>query len=295
MTAEQNIAFGLKVRRAKKEDIRRTVDQMLELTKLKDHRHKYPAELSGGQRQRVALARALAYKPQAMLFDEPFSALDPLIRSQLRAEVRELLRELKVSTFFITHDQEEALELGDRIAILRDGVIEQQGTATEIYNQPGNEFIATFLGSANTLSGVVRGGAVAVGPLRIPVPNPSLLMEGRKVKVVFRPEDLVLGVKPEFTNTRYHLGQGLVESVSHFGSTERLVVRLLLHYVSYEGNNHSQINLTVVSERRCEDAFITVSRTKWEARETPLATHDGVIVGLKDFRILAQPCCSPHS
>jgi ABC-type Fe3+/spermidine/putrescine transport system ATPase subunit len=291
MTAEKNIAFGLKVRRLKREVVQRVVDEMLELTKLKEHRHKYPAELSGGQRQRVALARALAYKPQAMLFDEPFSALDPLTRAEMRNEVRELLQQLKVSTLFITHDQHEALELGDRIAILRDGIIEQEGTPTEVYNHPRSEFIATFLGSANTLSGLVRENSAVVGPLRIPLRGPASILEGQRIKIVFRPEDVVLGLQPVLTDTPYHLGQGLVESISHFGSSERLVIRLLLRYTPYQAQ-HSKSNLTLISEPEVDDALVTVNRTKWEARENKLSIHDPVIVGLREYKILPRPYCS---
>jgi ABC-type Fe3+/spermidine/putrescine transport system ATPase subunit len=292
MTAEQNIAFGLKVRRVRKEVIRKVVQEMLALTKLTEHRHKYPAELSGGQRQRVALARALAYKPEAMLFDEPFSALDPLTRTELRREVRELLHRLNVSAFFITHDQQEALELGDRIAILRDGIIEQVGTPDEIYNQPKSEFIATFLGTANALLGVLREDAAVIGPVRLTLPAPCPFLEGQPIKILFRPEDVVLGLQPVLTDTPYHLGQGLIEDISYFGSTERLVVRVLLRY-SVAQVHHSKMKLALVSELPTDDVRITVSRTKWEARENKLSLHDPVIVGLKDYQILPIPSCSP--
>jgi len=128
MTAEQNITFGLRIRRVARAERRRRLDELIELTKLQDHRRKYPAQLSGGQRQRVAVARALAHQPDAMLFDEPFSALDAVARTELRRDIRSLLRELRVTTLFITHDQEEALELADRVAVVNSGVIEQEGT-----------------------------------------------------------------------------------------------------------------------------------------------------------------------
>src|SRR5882762_4011091 len=139
MTAEQNIAFGLRVRNARREAIQQTVDEMLELTQMVEHRRKYPAQLSGGQRQRVAVARALAHRPHAMLFDEPFSALDPVTRTEIRREVRSLLRGLNVSALFITHDQEEALEMADNVTVLHNGSIEQSGTPFEIYNRPMTE------------------------------------------------------------------------------------------------------------------------------------------------------------
>jgi sulfate transport system ATP-binding protein len=291
MTAAQNIAFGLKVRKIKKQLIRRTVDDLLELTKLTEHRNKYPGELSGGQRQRVALSRALAYNPKAMLFDEPFSALDPLTRVDLRREVRDLLKRLKVAALFITHDQQEALELGDRIAILRDGIIEQAGKAEHIYNNPHNEFIASFMGTANTLLGVFRDHSVHIGPIRLPLNSFTNHKEGQPVKVVFRPEDVVLGLQPVLTDTPYHLGQGLVERITSFGSTEQLLIRVLLHYTP---QSH-RANLGLVSDNQVDNALLTVTRTKWEATANKLSLHDPVIVGLRDFKLLSDhPCSCRH-
>ena len=158
MNVEQNIAFGLKLRRKPKADIKQTVDRLVELVHLEEHRTKYPSQLSGGQQQRVAIARALAYEPEVLLFDEPFGALDAQIRTKLRREIRTLLKEIKVPSIFITHDQEEALELGDRIAVLNAGRIEQIGTPFEVYSKPSTEHVATFLGAANILDGSIRNG-----------------------------------------------------------------------------------------------------------------------------------------
>ncbi|HEY6402306.1 MAG TPA: ABC transporter ATP-binding protein, partial [Blastocatellia bacterium] len=144
-TAEQNVAFGLEARKLTRAEIDRTVDEMLDLVNLREHRKKYPSQLSGGQRQRVALARALAFRPTAMLFDEPFSALDAVTRLELRREIRNLLREMNIAALFITHDQEEALEVADRIIVLNRGRIEQEGAPFDVYNRPRNEFVATFL------------------------------------------------------------------------------------------------------------------------------------------------------
>src|SRR6266571_5832917 len=136
MTVEKNIGYGLKIRRRPRKERKRIVNELLQLVKLEDHRKKYPWQLSGGQQQRVAIARTLAYKPQVLLFDEPFGALDAQTRVHLRREIRALLRKVKVPAIFITHDQEEALELGDRIAVLNDGHLEQVGTPDEVYNHP---------------------------------------------------------------------------------------------------------------------------------------------------------------
>ena len=128
MNVEENIGYGLRIRKRSKKDIQETVDRLIEMVHLENHRKKHPSQLSGGQQQRVAIARALAYEPEVLLFDEPFGALDAQIRHSLRREIRALLKQIKVPSIFITHDQEEALELGDRIAVLNAGRLEQIGT-----------------------------------------------------------------------------------------------------------------------------------------------------------------------
>src|SRR5687767_15275887 len=153
MTVEKNIGYGLRIRKRRRKQIRETVNELLALVQLEEHRKKYPSQLSGGQQQRVAIARTLAYKPEVLLFDEPFGALDTQTRSHLRREIRALLRKVNVPAVFITHDQEEALELGDRIAVINAGNIEQIGTPAEVYNNPATEYVATFLGAANILEG----------------------------------------------------------------------------------------------------------------------------------------------
>src|SRR6186713_2200918 len=168
MTVEKNIGYGLKIRRRKRKEIRETVKELLSLVQLEEHRKKYPSQLSGGQQQRVAIARTLAYKPEVLLFDEPFGALDTRTRVHLRREIRALLRKVNVPSIFITHDQEEALELGDRVAVINKGHIEQIGTPYEIYNQPATEYVATFLGAANILEAVVKEGFVETECAKIP-------------------------------------------------------------------------------------------------------------------------------
>ncbi len=144
------------------------MNELLSLVQLEEHRKKYPSQLSGGQQQRVAIARTLAYKPEVLLFDEPFGALDTQTRVHLRREIRALLKKVNVPAIFITHDQEEALELGDRVAVLNVGHIEQIGTPFEIYNHPATEYVATFLGAANILDAVVRKDFLEVGSAQIP-------------------------------------------------------------------------------------------------------------------------------
>src|SRR6267142_600684 len=168
MTVEKNIGYGLRIRHRRRKEVKKTVNELLELVQLEEHRKKYPSQLSGGQQQRVAIARTLAYNPEVLLFDEPFGALDAQTRGHLRREIRALLKKVNVPAIFITHDQEEALELGDRIAVINVGHIEQIGTPYEVYNNPATEYVATFLGAANILEGVVRRDHVEVGSAQIP-------------------------------------------------------------------------------------------------------------------------------
>src|SRR5205807_4884644 len=188
MTVEKNIGYGLRIRGRRRREVKEKVAQLLKLVRLEEHRKKYPSQLSGGQQQRVAIARTLAYEPQVLLFDEPFGALDAQTRVRLRREIRALLREVNVPAVFITHDQEEALELGDRIAVLHAGHLEQVRTPEEVYNRPETEYVATFLGAANLLLGVAAGGRVELGTASIEAGAESArFREGQSVKLVFRP------------------------------------------------------------------------------------------------------------
>jgi ABC-type Fe3+/spermidine/putrescine transport system ATPase subunit len=292
-TAEGNIAFGLEARKAPRAEIGRTVEKMLDLVNLRDHRKKYPSQLSGGQRQRVALARALAFRPAAMLFDEPFSALDAVTRLELRREIRALLREMNIPAFFITHDQEEALELADRIIVLNRGRIEQIGTPFEVYNHPRNEFVATFLGAANVLLGRWVEGRVNIGRIRLKAtPDSPLLSERQPVKVIFRPEDVVLNFQPQLLDTPYALGRAVVEDVSYIGHSERLVARLMLwshlHPAGAETEQDTQMQraLSIVDESQADGFPIVITRNKWDATDMELAPGDLVVVGLKGYRLL---------
>jgi ABC-type Fe3+/spermidine/putrescine transport system ATPase subunit len=291
MTVEENIAYGLKLRRTPEKGVRRVLGEMLELIRLTDHRRKYPSQLSGGQRQRVAVARALAFRPEAMLFDEPFSALDAVTRAELRREVRSLLKMMGIPAFFITHDQEEALELGDRIAVINSGAVEQVDTPFEIYNHPRNEFVATFLGAANVLVGRWREGYVRIGEVRIKAAPGAAAgyRERQPVKVVFRPEDAVLGFQRQLLDTPFYLGSGVIDDVSYTGPVERLVVRL--HLRPQHGPGTAGVSSPKIS--RADEAYpegfpVTVTRTKWEASEMSLTPGDPVVVGLKDYRLLAH-------
>lgn len=164
-TVRQNVAFGLELRRWKKEAIKRRVDELLDLVQLKGYGSRFPSQLSGGQRQRVALARALAVQPRVLLLDEPFSALDAKVRKELRAWLRNLHDEMHVTTVIVTHDQEEAMEVADRIVVMNEGRIEQIGTPAEIYDHPATPFVMGFVGAVNVLpGGSLPGPTVAADP-----------------------------------------------------------------------------------------------------------------------------------
>ncbi|MFQ3585462.1 MAG: sulfate/molybdate ABC transporter ATP-binding protein [Cyanobacteriota bacterium] len=151
MTVRQNVAFGLEIRKASRAEIRARVDELLELVQLSGFGDRYPSQLSGGQRQRVALARALAVEPQVLLLDEPFGALDAKVRKELRAWLRRLHDEVHVTTVFVTHDQEEAMEVADQIVVMNQGRIEQVGSPAEIYDHPATPFVMSFVGQVNVL------------------------------------------------------------------------------------------------------------------------------------------------
>src|SRR5436305_972741 len=228
MTVEKNIGYGLKIRRQPRKERKETVNRLLKLVQLEEHRKKYPWQLSGGQQQRVAIARTLAYKPQVLLFDEPFGALDAQTRVHLRREIRGLLRQVKVPSVFITHDQEEALELGVRIAVINEGKLEQIGTPDDVYNHPATEYVATFLGAANLLLGVAVGGFVEIGTAKLPAEKETKKFRpGQSVKLVFRPEDVCLSpANAKLPEGCRRLANGVIEEVNFVGAYERLNVRL---------------------------------------------------------------------
>jgi sulfate transport system ATP-binding protein len=175
MSVFENIAFGLRVRpketRPPEKEIRSRVEKLLKLIQLEPLAKRFPGQLSGGQRQRVALARALAVEPKVLLLDEPFGALDAKVRKELRRWLRQLHDEIHITTLFVTHDQEEALEVADRVAILRDGRIEQIGTPEEIYDHPASPFVYDFLGNVNLFSGRIKDGAVVISGTEIAAPE----------------------------------------------------------------------------------------------------------------------------
>jgi sulfate transport system ATP-binding protein len=195
----ENIAFGLRVRpketRLAEAEIRARVEKLLQLIQLEPLAKRLPGQLSGGQRQRVSLARALAVEPKVLLLDEPFGALDAKVRKELRRWLRQLHDEIHITTLFVTHDQEEALEVADRVAILRDGRIEQIGTPEEIYDHPASPFVYDFLGNVNLFSGRIKDGAVVIGDTEFDAPETAGETDTDAIAFV-RPHDVRITREP---------------------------------------------------------------------------------------------------
>jgi putative spermidine/putrescine transport system ATP-binding protein len=221
MTVRDNVAFGLRMRRVAKAGRDRRAAEMLELVGLSAQADRYAHQISGGQQQRVALARALAIQPQVLLLDEPLSALDAKVRAQLRDEIRRIQLEVGTTTLFVTHDQEEALAIADRVGVMREGHIEQLGTPTEVYSRPATSFVAEFVGLTNRLPGNVRGGEVTVRGLRIPLVDRDAA-DGPVVALI-RPEAVT--VAESGTQAAGPL-TGAVIAVTFLGATSRVSVDL---------------------------------------------------------------------
>ena len=225
MTVADNIGFGLKVRKRDKASIAKRTAELLELIGLPGTGDRYPWQMSGGQQQRVALARALAFEPQVLLLDEPLSALDAKIRVSLRAEIRSIQRALGITTVYVTHDQEEALSLSDRIVVMSEGHIEQIGTPFEIYNFPQTPFVARFVGTLNVLNARVvdaAAGRLDVGGQEMRARGAVGSGAGSTVSLALRPEILTLGDgEPGHVRLR-----GTVDEVTFLGAVVRVRIKL---------------------------------------------------------------------
>ena len=203
MTVGENVAFGLPPRKVPAEERRRRVAEALAAVDLAGFEDRKVTELSGGQQQRVALARALAPRPDVLLLDEPLSNLDPTLREKTRRELKATIRRAGITTLFVTHEQEEAFDLGDRVAVLHAGVLEQVGTPEELYDAPRTRFVAMFVGRASLLSGVWSAGDAGAGRVRLPegiewpAVSPEPLAQGHPVEVVIRPEALSVSREPK--------------------------------------------------------------------------------------------------
>jgi sulfate transport system ATP-binding protein len=221
MTVYENVAFGLRVKprtlRPPEPDIAKRVKQLLELVQLEWLAHRYPTQLSGGQRQRVALARALAVEPRVLLLDEPFGALDAKVRKELRRWLRRLHKELHITSIFVTHDQDEALEVADRIVLMNSGRIEQIGTPQEVYERPATAFAYGFLGAVNRFAGRIDGHSLRIGKDTVPLADRAAA-DGDDVIAFARPHEL--DILPEANAT-----QGLAAKVNRVlvcGATARV-------------------------------------------------------------------------
>ncbi|MCI0344847.1 MAG: ABC transporter ATP-binding protein [Chloroflexi bacterium] len=225
MSVGDNVGFGLKVRKRPPDQIRKRVAELLELVHLGEKADRYPYQLSGGQQQRVALARALAFEPRVLLLDEPLSALDAKIRVALRAEIRSIQRQLGITTVYVTHDQEEALSLSDRVVVMSEGRIEQVGAPFEIYNFPATHFVASFVGTLNLVTaGVVDAalGRISIGGQEVVAARPVTDVDANgTVVVALRPEGLRLGGGDGQNQLR-----GLIDDVAFLGSIVRVRVKL---------------------------------------------------------------------
>ena len=237
LTVAQNIGFGMRVAGASRAQIDERVGEMLEIIKLPQHGKRYPFQLSGGQQQRVALARALAVKPQALLLDEPLSALDAKIRVSLREEIRSIQRKLGITTIYVTHDQEEALSMSDRIVVMHEGVAEQVGTPFEIYNRPATRFVASFVGTLNVLRATVLDPATGAGRVAgrdLSIGRPLPTTAGEEVSLSLRPEVVSLGRE----QGRPLELPGTVSEVSFLGSVIRVRVQVADLHLSLDTFNN---------------------------------------------------------
>jgi putative spermidine/putrescine transport system ATP-binding protein len=219
MTVAQNVGFGLKLKKVDKSAVRSKVEELLGLIHMDDKGQNYPHELSGGQQQRVALARALAISPQVLLLDEPLSALDAKIRDELRNEIKRIQRQLSITTIYVTHDQEEAMALSDRVVVMSKGVMEQVGPPFQIYNFPETAFVASFVGKLNRIDGNVVDsglGTVRSGVVSLRTTSEFQAPSGAAVTLMVRPEELELGESEE------NQVQGVVESINFLGAIVRV-------------------------------------------------------------------------
>lgn len=262
MTVAQNIAFGLEIRKIPRPQRRARVQELLDLIGLSDYGNRTPAQLSGGQQQRVALARALAPEPEVLLLDEPFGALDVKIRSQLRQNLREIQQRLGITAVLVTHDQDEAFELADRIGIIEQGKLLEVGNPEELYRRPQHHFTATFLGTANLLRGARNGTQVHVGERHLPAPEHTEHLSGQAVDVLLRPESVEIALEPADLSG-HALGEGTVQSITFAGALERVTVRMI--------DREKPMEVVIAPER---------------ARRLGIRPGDHVWVGVQEYHLL---------
>jgi putative spermidine/putrescine transport system ATP-binding protein len=258
MSALDNVAFGLRMRKVPSGDRRARALAQLELVGLASEADKYPHQMSGGQQQRVALARALAIEPRVLLLDEPLSALDAKVRVQLREQIRVLQTRLKITTLFVTHDQEEALSMADRVCVMRSGQIEQVDTPSNLYAAPSTAFVAEFVGTMNRIPGVIEGGRVSLlgstADIRTVAGRAAdSRPTGTAVDVLVRPEGLAVAPSPQ--------GRGVVMTTTFLGSVTRLGVLLdedVMVYVD-QSNSAAQVPVGAAADVVLTERAVMVS------------------------------------
>ncbi|NJN93874.1 MAG: ATP-binding cassette domain-containing protein [Anaerolineales bacterium] len=283
MSVADNIEFGMRIRKTLAVERQRRRDELLELVGLAGLGSRMPHQISGGQQQRVALARALAHQPEVLLLDEPLGALDAKIRTELRRNLRLIQKELGITTILVTHDQEEAFELADRLGVMSFGRLLEVGAPEELYQHPQTEFVATFLGTANLLVGQGNADGVKVGPVHFPLDQEVKRVSDtptHRVQVLFRPEDVALAASPEALECP-QLGRGEVEESTFAGSFERLRLRLppipgvrpISPPVSFGSGS----------------VLVEASRSQDQVSRLPLRPGDTVWVGVRRIHALAHP------
>jgi sulfate/thiosulfate transport system ATP-binding protein len=286
MSVADNIEFALRVRRMRAADRRARRHELLRLVALEGMDDRLPAELSGGQQQRVAVARALAHKPEVLLLDEPFGALDAKIREELRRTIREVQRELGITTVLVTHDQEEAFALADRIGVMNLGRLLEMGSPEDLYARPATRFVATFLGAANLLLARQSARGVCFGNDPVIAPAGESAPGGREreheVVAVLRPEEVELAPTRDSLNGLY-MARGAVEEILFGGALERMRVRL---------ENGTPAAHVVRSEDGADSGFLEVTRTQHEQRVFPLVPGQSVAIGVRRLHVLPTPLSS---
>jgi sulfate transport system ATP-binding protein len=281
MTVADNVEFGLSIRKVPAAQRRQRSDELLELIGLAGLGDRMPWQLSGGQQQRVALARALAYQPDVLLLDEPLGALDAKIRTELRRNLKTIQRKLGVATIFVTHDQEEAFDLADRVGVMSYGRLLEVGTPSELYQRPQTEFVASFLGTANLLVGSLAPQGVKLGHCYFPGQGEIReIGSDRRVQVLFRPEDVALAPEAAVLDCP-ELGQADVEEVSFGGAHERLRLRL----PPIPGVRP----IAPVVAFGADSILIDATRSPEQATRFPLRPGDKTWVGVHRIHSLAHP------
>jgi sulfate/thiosulfate transport system ATP-binding protein len=283
MTVADNIEFALRVRRVKARERRQRRQELLRLVALEGMDERLPAQLSGGQQQRVAVARALAHKPEVLLLDEPFGALDAKIREELRRTIRQVQRELGITTVLVTHDQEEAFALADRIGVMNLGRLLELGRPQELYARPATRFVATFLGAANLILARQTREGIRFGktPVNASAAGPLHGAREHEVVAVVRPEEIEIAATRDGLKTGY-LTRGAVEELVFTGALERMRIRI------EDGADAAPLS----NGNGDGSAFLEVTRTQHEQRAFQIATGQHVAIGVRRIHILPTPLSS---